>query len=190
MKWNIIFVCGVVFVLWSWKLWQSEAHQPARLYRQVPKLRVQDMASKKPAERAWRGRWLLSPLWATGCAPSRRELPVFLRFVRRVRQQGWPVQVAWVSVDQEWGVVRSFLKKQLAWRPGLDLGVHLLLDQRMKRLKSLPTVPLTAAAYGTKKFPETYLIDPKGRLLAKWEGVVSWEQDAFLHSFAQKIGVR
>jgi hypothetical protein len=66
------------------------------------------------------------------------------------------------TVDDGWEPVDKFLA-------GRDFPMTILRDVDGKWAKT----------YGTTKFPETYLVGPDGRLLAKFVGPRDWSDKAF-----------
>jgi peroxiredoxin len=93
-----------------------------------------------------KGRVVLLNFWATWCSTCVVEMPSLERLAADLRAQNKPVTVLAVSVDENWDLVRNFLKEGSA--------MTILLDKD----KSLP------GRYGTEKFPESFLIDPDGNI--------------------------
>ena len=94
-----------------------------------------------------RGKPVVVNFWATWCVPCFQEHPALLAAARRM---GGDVQFLGVVYDDEEGKVRSFLAERGQAYPSL-------LDDGAR----------TAIAYGVAGVPETYFIDPTGRITAK-----------------------
>lgn len=114
-------------------------------------------AAGRPAKMAdYRGRVLLLNFWATWCGGCREEMPWFQEFEDQLgkRRMG----VLGVSVDEEgWAVVRPFLAKSaLRYRMAVA-------DQAM------------AERYAVESLPVTLVIDRKGRVAARYGGLVDRE---------------
>lgn len=107
------------------------------------------------------GKLLVVHFWATWCAPCVEELPGLLSWWKEAKADPRMELVA-VSVDKDWKTVDAFLKKL----GGAD--VPLALDPESA----------TAGAFGTTKFPETYIISPGGAVLHREEGPLDWKSPA------------
>ena len=83
------------------------------------------------------------------------------------------LDVVAVSVDEEWTPVKGFF-------PHKPPSFRILLDPKGK----------LAAQYGTVKFPETYLIDPQGRLRYKFIGPRDWTDPRIVSWFEKTLGVK
>jgi len=92
------------------------------------------------------GKLLLLNFWASWCGPCVEETPSLTQFAQEYAGKG--VVVLGVSVDQDPQAYRNFLRK---YSPGFltarDLKIH--------------------EDYGTYMYPETYIIDAKGRVVLK-----------------------
>jgi len=127
-----------------------------------------------------RGQVLFVNFWATWCPPCRDELPSMLALGQELgaRHPGRFRMVA-VSVDDGWDPVRAFFGA----RPPLGLTVTLDTDQ-------LATRAYYCAARGacpdSFKFPETYIVDKRGRLVAFLVGPRNWSQPA-ARSFLERL---
>jgi peroxiredoxin len=134
---------------------RPEAVPAALRNREAPDFELPDVTGKKWSLRSLRGRPVLLNFWATWCPPCVEEMPSIEDLSRAV---GDRAVVLAVSVDEDWDALRRFFPK------GTSLSV--LLDQS----KELPK------KYGTEKYPETFLIDPEGRVrhyfvnTRKWNG--------------------
>ena len=93
--------------------------------------------------------------WATWCAPCRQELAGLEYFSRRYKGK---VQILALSVDDNWSEVEKFFAGQ--WP-----SFKVLWDKDRA----------VAERYGTHQYPETYLVDAQGKLLAKFIGARPWD---------------
>ena len=120
-----------------------------------------------------RGKVVFVNFWATWCPPCREEMPSMLALGRELeaRHPGRFEMLA-VSVDDGWGPVRAFL----AAPPygGRTEGMTVALD----RPDQATTVAYYCAARGgcpgEYKFPESYIVDRRGRLVAYVVGPRDW----------------
>ena len=118
----------------------------------------------------FRGQWVLVNFWATWCAPCRDEMPSLEMLHRRFTRDQMPVKLVAVSVDEDWAEVNRFFG---ATAPGF-----LVLWDRDKK---------TAFSYGSRKFPETFLIDPEGKVAAKFVGPRDWYNQATVQYFTEVL---
>ena len=137
--------------------------------KQAPPVVLAPGTSGAPVDMAqYRGKWVLLNFWATWCAPCRDEMPSLEMLNRRFAKDGAPVQVIAVSVDDDWAEVNRFFG---ATAPTFTV----LWDQDKK----------TAFSYGSRKFPETFLINPAGKVVAKFTGPREWYTQASVQFFAE-----
>ena len=119
-----------------------------------------------------KGRVVFVNFWATWCPPCRDEMPSMLRLGRELsrRYPGRFTMLA-VSVDEGWEPIAQFFGGALP----PDLTVALDRDQ------SATQAWYCAARGGCPrdfKFPETYLVDRSGRLVAFVVGPRDWSEPA------------
>jgi len=101
------------------------------------------------------GKVLVLNFWASWCKPCVEEMPSLNEFARRMQPEG--VTVLGISVDHDDARYKKFLK---------DANISFLTyrDDRAD----------IAAAYGTYKYPETYIIDKQGKVVEKIIGEEFW----------------
>ena len=102
----------------------------------------------------YKGKWVFVNFWATWCPPCRDEMPSMEMLNRRFKDE--MVMVA-VSVDEDWNEVNRFFGDT---KPTFQV----LWDKKKT----------AARLYGTRKFPETYLIAPDGTVAARFIGPRDW----------------
>lgn len=92
------------------------------------------------------GKLLVLNFWASWCAPCAEETPSLSKFAADYASKG--VVVLGVSVDKDEKAYRNFLSKfSPQFLTARDLKIH--------------------EEYGTFMYPETYIIDAKGRVVQK-----------------------
>jgi cytochrome c biogenesis protein CcmG/thiol:disulfide interchange protein DsbE len=104
------------------------------------------------------GKLLVLNFWASWCPPCLEETPSLSDFAKRYADKG--VVVLGVSVDKDEKQYRAFLQQ---YRPAF-------LTSRDPEAK-------INADYGTFKYPETYIIDAKGKVVQKIVGPADWNDD-------------
>lgn len=113
---------------------------------------------------------VLLNFWATWCPPCIEEFPSLEYLNRRVSSsdEKLPLLVT-VSVDEsERDVAKLF--KTLGYEPSL-IVLH-DVDGDISR------------AFGTVKFPETYLLNAEGQVVHKWIGPQNWLSRAVIEEFS------
>jgi len=121
---------------------------------------------------AAKGQVVFVNFWATWCPPCRAEMPTMLALGRELeaRHPGKFKMVA-VSVDEAWSPVQEFFAAPPYMGSVKGLTVALDPDQRT-------TVAYYCAARGgcpdSYKFPESYIVDKNGRLVAFVVGPRDW----------------
>jgi len=103
----------------------------------------------------YKGKVVLLDFWATWCGPCMIEIPWFVEFQRRYKDQGF--SVIGVSMDDEgWTSVRPFLER-------FKMNYPVLLGNDD-----------AATAYGgIEVLPTTFLIDRQGRIVETHRGLVN-----------------
>jgi cytochrome c biogenesis protein CcmG/thiol:disulfide interchange protein DsbE len=107
------------------------------------------------------GKLLILHYWATWCPPCVTEFPELAGFWKDFGTKPG-LELLTVSVDEEWRTVDEWLKKNRI------AGVPLALDPRRA----------SAKAFGTEKFPETYILSPSGEVVDKFVGAIRWSAPA------------
>ena len=109
----------------------------------VPDFELPDLSGKKVSLRSMRGRPVLVSFFATWCPPCVEEAPSLEALAGHL---GDKATVAIVSVDED----RNALKKYFIQ----GSRAIVLRDESQK----------VSASFGTFKFPESFLIDPAGKI--------------------------
>jgi cytochrome c biogenesis protein CcmG/thiol:disulfide interchange protein DsbE len=102
----------------------------------------------------YRGRWVLLNFWASWCKPCRDEAPALEAFQKAHSADGFTV--LGVDLDDNTDDARAFVSGYALSYPQLRDG-----DGRERR-----------DAYGMTGFPESFLVDPEGRLAAIHRGPI------------------
>ena len=111
----------------------------------------------------WRGRVVLINLWATWCAPCRREMPALDRL--QVKLGGEDFEVLAISVDRKGAEASA---KFLSETGAENLALY--VDETFKVARDLKAPGL----------PVTILVDRQGREIGRVTGPAEWDtEDAF-----------
>lgn len=122
-----------------------------------PVLRFTDAAGRKLGLGAFGGHGLLVNFWATWCGPCVAELPSLVAIAPVLAQAG--ILVLPISIDLTGAqAVRPFFASH-----GIT-GLPILLDPQGGTLDAL----------NAQGIPVTIIIDPAGRLVARYDGAANW----------------
>ena len=110
----------------------------------------------------YRGKFVLLNFWATWCPPCVKEMPSMERLADRL--QGKPFAVLAVSLDKDGAAtVAAFVER-------LEVTFAIALDPQAK----------VATAYGANELPTTFLLDPRGQVIAAAKGERDWASQGIL----------
>ncbi len=128
--------------------------------RLAPDFELPDMTGKPVRLSSFRGKTVFLNFWTKTCAPCLEEMPALseLAQVARTRKD---LVVLTVSTDDGPEAVRDTLKVAL----GGDPPFIILFD---------PESSVVRDKYGTRLFPETWIIDPEGVIRARFDGARDW----------------
>ncbi len=135
----------------------------------VPEIKTQaipftlrDLKGNKVSLRDYRGKVVFLTFWATWCPPCVHELPDLERL--RQKMKSYPFKILTVEAGGD-----KFLAQEQIQKVHGAFPVLLDLSKEVSR------------KYSISFWPTTYLIDPKGRLIAKIKGVQSWTSPQFIN---------
>lgn len=150
---------------------EPDLMQSAREPRALPELPFQDARGKPMSLADFRGKVVLLNVWATWCAPCRKEMPALDRVQQMLGGSGF--EVVALSIDR--GGVASV-------RPFYDeIGIRTL---------AIYVDPSTQAATKLKTIgiPTTLLVDREGRELWRKTGPAEWDGPKYLDTLRRHIG--
>jgi cytochrome c biogenesis protein CcmG/thiol:disulfide interchange protein DsbE len=128
--------------------------RPPRIGQNAPDFTVQDSDHKITLSQ-FRGQVVVLNFWGSFCAPCIEEMPSLMRMQARLKNNG--ITVVGVSIDADDAAYHNFLKQY---------GVNFVTvrDDEQK----------SPVLYGTRGWPETYIIDRTGIVRRKFIGAVNW----------------
>ena len=105
--------------------------------------------------------------WATWCPPCVEEFPAMIELQRQMEGRG--VEILFVSEDDSWEAVQSFMKANR-----IDVAPRRLFRDADKSIAKL---------WGSDKFPETYVVRQDGWVVEKIVGAQRWTRPAVVEYF-------
>jgi peroxiredoxin len=137
--------------------------------RQAPEFSLVDLSGRTVRLTNLRGRVVFLNVWATWCEPCRAEMPAMDALYARLR--GPDFELLAVSADQEGrAVVENFVRD-------LRLTFPVLLDPELQ----------IADRYGVTGYPETFILDRNGIVLAHEIGPRAWDAPQSLAAFRRLL---
>lgn len=103
-----------------------------------------------------RGKTVVLNFWSITCPPCVQEMPTLEELARMARE--WDdVEVVAVSTDDGWDEAGTVLSE--------DTPLTVLFD---------PERDVVQGQFGSRLFPETWIIDPKGVIRFRYDGARDW----------------
>ncbi|HZU82798.1 MAG TPA: TlpA disulfide reductase family protein [Polyangiaceae bacterium] len=128
--------------------------------RRAPDFALKDLAGKTVTLESLRGKVVVLNFWSKTCGPCLEEMPDLAELTKVLRDRP-DVAVVAVSVDDGPDDVRPTLQTVLHEEPPFTV----LFD---------PDAKIVGSKYGTRLFPETWFIDKRGVIRARFDGAKEW----------------
>ena len=139
--------------------------KPASQRKSAPEFNLKDADGKSARLSDYRGKVVLLNFWATWCGPCKVEIPWFIEFERKHKDQGFAV--VGISMDEDgWQSVKPFISEA-----GINYRV-LMGDEAISGLYG-----------GVDSLPTTFILDRDGRIAATHLGLVS--KGTYEHDLAE-----
>jgi thiol-disulfide isomerase/thioredoxin len=130
----------------------------------APAFSLADAKGEQRALEDFRGKVVFLNFWASWCGPCREEMPDMARLAMALsRHQDFAMVT--VAADEGWDPIHAFFGEAFGPVPPPFI---VLLDKSGK----------VSESYGTHQYPESYVIDRQGKVIAKFEGARDWGDPA------------
>jgi thiol-disulfide isomerase/thioredoxin len=140
---------------------------------EAPAFDLATQDGKRVSLASLRGQVVFLNFWATWCPPCREEMPSMLALGRELdaRYPGKFRMVA-VSVDEGWDPIRAFFSAPQYL--GATAPHTVVLDRPDQATTLAYYCAASGGCPGEYKFPESYIVDRSGRLVAYVVGPRDW----------------
>jgi peroxiredoxin len=128
--------------------------------RRAPAFSLRDMRGGSVSLESMRGKVVVLNFWSKTCGPCLEEMPDLAELAKIVRDRSDVVVLA-VSIDDGPDDVKSTLQTVLREEPPFTV----LFD---------PDSKVVGGKYGTRLYPETWFIDKRGVVRARFDGAREW----------------
>lgn len=128
--------------------------------RTAPDFEVENTAGGRLRLSGFRGKVVLLNFWTKNCQPCLEEMPSLAQLATALKTRQ-DVAVITVSTDEGPEDVRNTLRSVLGAAPPFPTGVD-------------PDAKVVRDKYGTHLYPETWVIDPRGVIRARFDGPRDW----------------
>jgi thiol-disulfide isomerase/thioredoxin len=128
--------------------------------KSAPDFELPDLTGKMTKLSSFRGKTVVLNFWTSTCGPCLEEMPSVAELAKMAEKRTDFVVVT-VTIDEDPKGIRDALKVAI----GGDIPFTVLIDKESK---------VVGDRFGTKLFPETWIIDPKGVIRARFDGARDW----------------
>ncbi|MFO0674974.1 MAG: TlpA disulfide reductase family protein [Polyangiaceae bacterium] len=132
--------------------------------RKAPNFTLKDMKGKDVTLASLAGKVVVMNFWTKTCGPCMEEMPEVAELARVLSTHD-DVAFLTVSTDEGPEAVRDVLGAVLRFGPNKELPFPVLFD---------PDMTVVGDKFGTHLFPETWILDKRGVVRARFDGARSW----------------
>jgi thiol-disulfide isomerase/thioredoxin len=132
--------------------------------RKLPKFEVHDLDGHVRSSAEWAGKVVVLNFWTKTCGPCLEEMPSLAQLAKVLHSRS-DVVVATVSTDDEAEDVKTTLRAVLREPPVFETYID-------------PDAKVVRGKFGTDLFPETWIVDARGVIRARFDGGRDWSESA------------
>ena len=153
----------LLVIAFGWVIHDQFEQRIVEVGQSGPDFSITTESGKKITRSNFGGKLLVLNFWATWCPPCVEEMPSLNEFASQMKSEG--VVVLGVSIDKNEKAYKTFVQRAgLSFETALDKEANIATD------------------YGTFKWPETYIIDPSGKVVDKMIGPKTWTDPQMIAS--------
>lgn len=135
--------------------------------RRIPAFELPDLEGKRVSSASLRGRVVVLNFWTKTCRPCLEEMTAIDELAEIVKREQLDVDVVTISTDASADDAKTTLAAALGRAPRFTT----LVD---------PDAAVVFDKFGTRLYPETWLIDPEGVIRARVDGARDWSNPVVL----------
>jgi peroxiredoxin len=139
--------------------------------RKLPSFSLKDMNSATVSSDAYMGKVLVLNFWTKTCGPCLEEMPELVELTHILKDRK-DVAVVTISTDDGPNDIRATLKSVIREDPPFEI----LFD---------PDSKIVGGKFGTHLFPETWIVDKRGVIRARFDGARAWSNAAVVEFIDQ-----
>ena len=141
-----------------------------QLGQSVPPLVFIDLKGQAATLSAWRGKIVILNIWATWCAPCRKELPSLQHLYQRLDPNQYVV--LGLALDRDAYLVQEYLRDKGVNYPNFLDREHIIANKTLRLMV----------------YPDTLVIGRDGRLLARVVGPAVWDKENLVNALVAAYG--
>lgn len=161
-----VIICTGVFAIWDMVSAPTQQSTVTFERPSAPNFSVKDLNGAEHQLKDLQGKTVLINFWATWCTPCVKEMPQLFQLAEREKDT---LIFLPISVDRTPEIVTEFFQR-----------MNLNTDQENIILGYDPKMTISPL-YETNMFPESFIIDPSGRIKHKVIGITEWLDDDMKH---------
>lgn len=136
----------------------------AQQNKTAPDFELPDLKGNRVKLSSYKGKTVVLNFWTKTCQPCLEEMPALADFARTLKNEGEPIEVVTITTDESADDARATLQVILQGEPPFPV----LIDPGGEQV--------VQAKFGTKLFPETWFIDPRGVIRVRIDGARDYTQ--------------
>lgn len=149
------------------------APQYAGSNRRIPDFELTQLDGKVVHPGEWRGKVVFLNFWSVTCTECKKELPTLAQFSQTLKARGDALVVT-VTPDESVDDVKNMLASTVGSSPPFEV------------LRDYPA-RVIAEKFGTRLYPETWIVDPHGLIRARIDGARDYTQPLYLEYVKQLL---